>query len=52
MFVLLLEGLVLLVLLVAYVDVLVVEAVLGLPGHLVLLLEATSGVGEPGAHLG
>ena len=46
----LLEG-VLLVLLVADVHVLVVEPVLGLPGHLVLLLQPPPGVREPTTHL-
>ena len=50
MFVLVLEA-VLLVLVVGDVDVLVVQPVLGLPGHLVLLLQAPPGVGEPTTHL-
>ncbi len=33
------------------VDVLVVQLVLRLPGHLVLFLQAASGVREPGTHL-
>ena len=33
------------------VDILVVELVFRLPGHLVLLLQSASGVREPGAHL-
>ncbi len=37
---------------VRHLHVLVVQLVLGLPSHLVLLLQAAAGVGEPGAHLG
>ena len=42
---------VVLVVVVRHVDVLVVELVLGLPRHLVLLLQPAAGVGEPSAHL-
>ena len=42
---------VVLVVVVRHVDVLVVELVLGLPRHLVLLLQPATGVGEPRAHL-
>ena len=40
-----------LVVVVRHVDVVVVQLVLRLPRHLVLLFEATSRVGKPGAHL-
>ena len=39
------------VVVVGYFDVLVVQLVLGLPGHLVLLLQSSPSVGEPRANL-
>ena len=40
-----------LVVVVGDVDVVVIQLVLGLPGHLVLLLQAPTGVREPRTHL-
>ena len=39
------------VVVVGHVDILVVQFVFGLPGHLVLLLETPTSVGEPGTNL-